>query len=96
MVVHPIGSEMGSFCGPRIWQSPWIRSRRCGSLALAKLTRPRAFFVQGDCSVAQQARDVAAQVVSAQGKITILVASGGAAESDPMVHCFPYHINFYK
>ena len=72
------------------------RDQQRGSLALAKLKHPQAFFVQGDCSVAQQARDVAAQVVSTQGKITILVASGGAVESDPMVHCFPYHINFYK
>ena len=59
------------------------RDQQRGSLALAKLKHPQAFFVQGDCSVAQQARDVAAQVVSAHGKITILVASGGAADSAP-------------
>ena len=59
------------------------RDQQRGSLALAKLNHPQAFFVQGDCSVAQEARDVTDQVLSSHGKLTILVASGGAADSAP-------------
>ena len=59
------------------------RDMQRGSLALAKLDHPRAFFVQGDCSVAQQARGVADQVFTKHGKINVLVTSGGAADSAP-------------
>lgn len=59
------------------------RDAQRGSMALAKLNHPQAFFVQGDCSVAQEARDVTDQVLSSHGKLTILVASGGAADSAP-------------
>ena len=59
------------------------RDPQRGSLALAKLKHPQAFFVPGDCSVAQEAREVTDQVLSSHGKLTILVASGGAADSAP-------------
>jgi len=54
-----------------------------GSAALARLANDRAFFEMGDCSTASEASDIVARVASAHGRLTILVASGGAADSGP-------------
>ena len=54
-----------------------------GASALSALAHPRAFFEAGDCSVGAEARDVADRVVAAHGRLTILVASGGAADVPP-------------
>jgi 2-hydroxycyclohexanecarboxyl-CoA dehydrogenase len=54
-----------------------------GAAALEKLGHARASFEAGDCSVAQQARDVVARVADRHGRLTVLVASGGAADSSP-------------
>ena len=59
------------------------RDAQRGVKALASLHNVRASFETGDCSVAEQAREVVDRVVGRLGPISILVTSGGAADSSP-------------
>lgn len=59
------------------------RDARRGAAALAKLSHPRAFFEGGDCGNPGEAEAVVTRTARAHGRISILVASGGAAETSP-------------
>jgi 2-hydroxycyclohexanecarboxyl-CoA dehydrogenase len=54
-----------------------------GARALESLASDRAFFEAGDCSDAEGAREVVANVTGRHGGISSLVASGGAAHRTP-------------
>ena len=59
------------------------RDRDRGSKALEKLASERASFEIGDCSIADEARDVVGRAANRHGRLSILVVSGGAADSSP-------------
>ncbi len=59
------------------------RDEERGASAVSALAHPRASFEAGDCSVAAEARAVVDRVVAVHGRLTILVASGGAAALPP-------------
>ncbi len=59
------------------------RDAQRGATALASLGHARASFEGGDCSVAEEARQVVDRVAARWGSISILVASGGAADTSP-------------
>jgi 3-oxoacyl-[acyl-carrier protein] reductase len=54
-----------------------------GASALRRLDHPRASFEVGDCSRPEEARHVVDRAVTAHGRLTTLVVSGGAAERPP-------------
>lgn len=59
------------------------RDAQRGAAAIRALANARASFEPGDCCDAGQARQVADRVAAAHGRITTLVASGGAAALPP-------------
>lgn len=59
------------------------RAAERGAAALNRLSSDRAFFEQGDCTNAAEARAVVERTIGKHGRLTTLVASGGAAETSP-------------
>jgi 2-hydroxycyclohexanecarboxyl-CoA dehydrogenase len=59
------------------------RDERKGAAAIAQLAHERAFFEAGNCSDSDAARQVVARTVARCGRLTTLVASGGAADIGP-------------
>lgn len=58
-----------------------------GLAAVQALDNARVSFEAGDCCDAEQARGVADRVAAVHGRITTLVASGGAAALPPALFC---------